>query len=166
MDAKEHESGLGSPALHKLLGLFRKPRDNRETGAFAEHLAAEWLRRERGFTVIARNWRSPRDKRQELDLVCRDGEVLVFVEVKARVAGSMVAGYFAVDRRKKRVMLQAAKAYLARLRPKPRTFRCDVVEVTMPRAGGSGAARRGEDVREPQVRHFQNVPLFADDYRW
>src|ERR1019366_6673118 len=32
---------------------------------------------ERGFAVVVRNGRSPRDRRAELDLVCRDGEALV-----------------------------------------------------------------------------------------
>ena len=33
---------------------------------------------------MARNWRSPRDRRDEIDLVCRDGDVLVVCEVKTR----------------------------------------------------------------------------------
>jgi putative endonuclease len=112
------------------------------------------LQRERGFVVVARNWRAPRDRRQELDLVCRDGDVLVFVEVKARAANAMVPGYYAVDARKKRVLRRAIDAYLARLAPAPRTFRFDVVEVA---TGAEGAA--------PEILHFENVPLFSKHYR-
>jgi len=71
-----------------------------KAGGGGEQLAAAWLARERGFAIVARNWRSPRDRRDELDLVGRDGEALVFVEVKTRAAGALVPGYYAVDARK------------------------------------------------------------------
>ena len=132
-------------------------REGRDRGAQGERLAADWLRRERNFSVVARNWRSPRDRRDEIDLVCRDGEVLVFVEVKSRTAGALVPGYHAVDERKKRVLRRAAEAYLARLPAKPRTFRCDIVEVTFP--AGAAAAM------EPEILHFETVPLFAKHFR-
>jgi len=121
------------------------------TGARGEQTAAEWLRRMRGYTVVARNWRSPHDRRDEIDLVCRDGEALVFVEVKTRSPDALVPGYHAVDKRKKRVLQRAAKAYLAGLREKPRTFRLDVVEVVF---GG-----------DPEVLHFENVALFPKHFR-
>ena len=125
-------------------------------GDRGERLAAAWLRRERGFTIVARNWRSPRDRRDEIDLVARDGEVMVFVEVKTRGADALVPGYYAVDDRKKRVLRRAAQAYLAGLREKPRTIRCDIVEVTLPVPGAVG---------EPEIRHFENVALFAKHFR-
>src|SRR5207244_3903931 len=74
------------------------------SGAEGEQAAADWLVRHRGFTVVVRNWRDPKDRRQEIDLVCRDRQVLVFVEVKARAPGALVPGYYAVDRRKKRAL--------------------------------------------------------------
>ena len=126
-----------------------------DVGGRSERLAADWLQRERSFSIVARNWRSPKDRREEIDLVCNDGEVLVFVEVKARGADALVPGYHAVDRRKKRVLRRAVKSYLARLPVKPRTFRFDVVEVTLPDAGGA----------ESEVRHFENVPLFSKYFR-
>jgi putative endonuclease len=126
-----------------------------DAGARAERDAADWLRRERGFTVVARNWRNPRDRREELDLVCRDGPALVFVEVKARAAGALVPGYFAVDRRKKRVLRRAIRAYLRLLATRPETFRFDVVEIALPiRAGGA-----------PRILHFENIPLFSKHFR-
>ncbi len=126
---------------------------SRDSGYVGERLAARWLQRERGFTTVARNWRSPHDRRDELDLVCRDRDVLVFVEVKSRAAGALVPGYFAVGARKKRVMLRAAESYLAGMRPRPRTFRCDVVEI-ITHADAS-----------PEVLHFENVPLFRKTFR-
>ncbi len=132
--------------LQRLLG-----RDAPEdAGAAGERLAADWLRQHRGFAIVARNWRRPRDRRHEIDLVCRDRETLVFVEVKTRAAGALVPGYFAVNARKKRTLRKAIDAYLSQLRQRPHTFRFDVVEVT------AGAA--------PQILHFENVPLFPKHY--
>jgi putative endonuclease len=120
-------------------------------GALGERLAAARLKKS-GLKIVARNWRSPRDQRDEIDLVCLEGEVLVFVEVKTRAAGALVSGYYAVDRHKKKVLRRAADAYLRALKPadRPTTFRFDVVEVEL------GA--------EVIIRHFENVPLFEKDY--
>jgi putative endonuclease len=128
------------------------------SGARAEALAAETLAA-RGWRVLARNWRNPADRREELDLVCADGEVLVFVEVKARSARALVPGYFAVDARKKKVLLRAARAYLRGLRRPPLTFRFDVVEVAL------GADETAGGKAGPPVLHFENVPLFPRHFR-
>jgi len=142
--------------LRRILSLPGAPVGAR--GATGEQLAAEFLRRERGFAVVVRNWRSPRDQRAELDLVCRDGEVLVFVEVKTRTAGALVPGYYAVDDRKKRALRRACEAYLAQLAATPRTFRFDVVEVALP-------ADSGKTGGVPAIRHIENIPLFPKHYR-
>jgi len=123
-----------------------------EAGARGEAAAADFLAKRHGFAIVARNWRSPRDRRDEIDLVARDGEVLVFVEVKARSADALVPGYYAVDRRKKRVLQRAVHAYLSALSAPPRTFRFDVVEVAL------------SDRLPPQCMHFENVPLFPKGY--
>lgn len=123
-------------------------------GARGERLAEAFLRGERGYAVVARNWRNPRDRREEIDLVCRDGDVLVFVEVKARDAAALVPGYFAVDRRKKAVLRRACTAYLRSLPVPPCTYRLDIVEVAFPAGAG-----------EPVVGHFANIPLFSRFHR-
>ncbi|MEO6875681.1 MAG: YraN family protein [Opitutaceae bacterium] len=128
----------------------------RSRGETGERLAAEFLRRTHGFVIVARNWRSPRDRRAEIDLVGRDGEVLVFVEVKTRAVGALVPGYYAVNKRKRRVLLRACQDYLSRLARKPRTFRFDVVEVALPEDSGAVGA---------EVRHFANVSLFPKHYK-
>jgi putative endonuclease len=139
------------PFLQRWIGLAR----DAGTGGTGERLAAEWLQRKLGFRLLVRNWRSPRDRRDELDLVCQDGSVLVFVEVKARAAGALVSGYHAINARKKRVLRRAIRSYLAQLREKPRTFRFDVVEVVMP----------ANATAEPVILHFENVPLFSKSFR-
>lgn len=120
-------------------------------GDEGERIARRYLGAKPGWRLVARNWRNPHDLREELDLVMRDGEVLVFVEVKARSARARVPGYYAVDRRKKAAQRRAIKAYVAALRVKPHTVRFDVVEVTLP-AGRGGT---------PEVLHFENIPLLG-----
>ena len=154
------------PLGDSLLQFFRRAirgRSGPGKGGDGERRAAEWLRRERRFTIVARNWRNPKDRREEIDLVCRDGEALVFVEVKARSAAALVPGYYAVDGRKRQVLRRAIQSYLAQLQAKPRTFRFDVVEVAFssvaPAAKGASAPER------PEILHFENVALFSKYFR-
>jgi len=121
-------------------------------GARGEQAAADFLQARQGYAIVTRNWRSSRDQRDEIDLVCRDGDVLVFVEVKARAEGALVNGFQAVDERKRRALRRAVQVYLGELPSPPRTFRFDIVEVTL-----SG--------RLPaQVMHYENAPLFPKGY--
>ena len=120
----------------------------RDIGARSERAAAVWLRRNRGFTLVAKNWRNPRDRREEIDLICLDHGILVFIEVKARSLRALVPGFYAIDRRKKSVLRRAVRAYLRGLRNRPLTFRFDVVEI-----GLTGENAVGE------VLHFENVSL-------
>jgi putative endonuclease len=114
------------------------------------------LRREHGFPIVARNWRSPHDRRDEIDLVCRDGEVLVFVEVKARTAGGAGAGILCGGRGGKNGCCGgSAPPTCAAAAEKPRTFRLDVVEVEMPTAAAGGA---------PVILHFRKCPLFPKHF--
>ena len=150
--------------LRFLRKILRLEAGGRDAGGYGEQQAADWLRRERRFEIVTRNWRNPRDRREEIDLVCRDGAVLVFVEVKARAAGALVTGFHAVDARKKRVLRRAIAAYLVRLREKPHTFRFDVVEVALA-AKPAGVAAVAAAALTPEVRHFENVPLFSKHFR-
>lgn len=140
--------------LHWLAGLGVWPWRRLSTGAWGERRAEAFLKR-LGYRLVARNWRNPRDRRDELDLVCSDGDVLVFVEVKTRSTVALVSGYHAIDRRKKKVLRRTADAYLKALAPaqRPRTFRFDVVEVDS-----------ADDQTEGGIRHFENVPLFPKFY--
>jgi putative endonuclease len=125
------------------------------TGDAGERIAARYLRALPGWRLVARNWRNPRDLREEIDLVACDGDVLVFVEVKTRAEGARLTGYHAVDRRKKAALRRAVKAYVAGLRVKPRTVRFDIVEVSLP----------ADPRRAPGVLHFANIPLLGPGWR-
>ncbi len=133
-----------------LLKWLSQRRWRADRGVAGERAAENFLRRECGMSLVARNWRNPRDRREEIDLVMRDGAVLVFVEVKTRAENALVSGYHAVDRRKRRVLLRAVRAYLRGLAEPPLTHRLDVVEVAWPAAGTDAP---------PTVRHFAHVAL-------
>ncbi len=122
-----------------------------ETGRAGERLAERFLVREKGFRVLARNWR---DGREEIDLVARDRDVLVFVEVKTRAKEGLVPGYFAaVEKRKKDALRRAIRRYLKTVRDKPLTFRFDIVEVNL----AAPSLKR--------ILHFENIPLFSKGFR-
>jgi putative endonuclease len=142
---------------------------NESDGDRGERLAAEWLTREKHFRIVARNWRNPADRRDEIDLVAQDEEALVFVEVKARRAGALVPGFHAVDERKKRALRRAIQAYLGGLAEKPATFRFDVVEVSFAApenaAAGGATTKRSATAATNEILHFENVPLFSKYFR-
>lgn len=73
-----------------------------------ERYAADWLT-ERGLRIIARNFRC---RVGEIDLVARDGDTLVFVEVRARTPSRYASAAASVDRRKQQRLLRTAQFYL------------------------------------------------------
>jgi len=86
-------------------------------GAAAEALASTFLA-QRGLTIVARNWRR---RCGELDLVARDGDTLVFVEVRLRRTRGFGGAAASITATKQARMVAAAGLYLARL---PRTPPC------------------------------------------
>lgn len=116
-----------------------------QRGKFGEDLAADYCQRELGYRVIIRNWTYKKD---EIDLICKDGEVLVFIEVRARSEDALVSGYHSVDRNKKAILRRACRHYLRRLKDPPRHFRFDIIDVSICKEG------------EGDVRHYSNVSLF------
>jgi putative endonuclease len=96
-------------------------------GRTAEDLAHRYLQKQ-GMTVVARNWRTPSGS-GELDLVARDGETLVFVEVKSRTTDAVAAPDRAVDAEKLQRLRRAAEHYLARSGHDRKMVRLDLVSV-------------------------------------
>lgn len=97
-------------------------------GRRGERLAARHLRR-LGYKVLYRNFRH--GDHGEIDLVCRHGEALVFVEVKTRSSEDFGRPVDAVDRKKQRRIRSGAMAWLRMLDMPDLTFRFDVVEIVM-----------------------------------
>lgn len=87
---------------------------------------------ELGYRIEGRNVRTPSG---EIDIVARDGDSLVFVEVKARRSARFGPPKAAVDRRKQRKLWQCAQHYLKSAGRSRQRARFDVVSVT-PRGDG------------------------------
>ena len=91
--------------------LNRKERDTAWLGMYGELAAASFLRAE-GCVILRRNWRPVRGG--ELDIVCREGECLVFVEVKARSAGSYAEACEVISYSQQRKIIKTAQFFLQR----------------------------------------------------
>ena len=84
-------------------------------GAHAEALAAEYLMRQ-GLAIVARNFRT---RFGEIDLVARDGRMLVFVEVRMRRSAAYGGAAESITQRKRVRLVAAANGYLAMLGREP-----------------------------------------------
>lgn len=94
-------------------------------GEAAEALAARLLHK-RGYRIIETNYRT---KLGEIDIVARDGDTLVFVEVKARRTGRFGAPKWAVTPRKQRKISMLALHYLKTTGQSRAKARFDVVSI-------------------------------------
>lgn len=82
--------------------------DRLDVGRLGEDLALRRLKK-LGYRCIARNYRCSLG---EVDIIARDGETLVFVEIKTRRDKSLGYAKEAVDKRKKRQLSKVALAYM------------------------------------------------------
>ena len=103
------------------------PKKRDALGDRGENVAARYLRNQ-GYRIIERNVRS---EAGEIDIVARDGRVLVFVEVKTR-AYDDPAPEDQVNAVKQRRLTRAAKSYLTRYGTPQPAARFDVVAVLWP----------------------------------
>jgi len=94
-------------------------------GKSGEDRAVDELER-RGYAVLARRYRT---RHGEIDVVARDGETTVFVEVKARATGEFGTAAEAVTRRKQLKLASMARDYLARNGLANTRCRFDVVAI-------------------------------------
>lgn len=85
-------------------------KNNRAVGTQYEQLAAAYLERQ-GYQIMARNFSC---RQGEIDLIARDGEYLVFIEVKYRATNQSGNPAEAIDKRKQERLIHAAQYYLYR----------------------------------------------------
>jgi len=123
----------------------------KDTGLWGEE-QAERLLRSKGYRILGRRVRL--SARDEIDIVARDDETLVFVEVKTRRTEDFGRPLAAVDREKRRSLSRAAVRYLQRLKYPDVCFRFDVVEVV----------GRVDDAK-PCLRHVENAFALGKKYR-
>ena len=135
---------------------WQKPRGEEQpahlrAGCWGEDWAARFLK-EKGYRILGRRVRMGR--RDELDIVARCKDTLIFVEVKTRKSENFGAPIASVDRAKRHHLSRAAIRYLEKLRRKPDYFRFDVVEVI---------GEEGEGT--PLIRHVEKAFTMDRVYR-
>lgn len=119
-----------------------EPRGRAWLGTYGENVAADWLR-SNGCRILARNFKGPR--RGEVDIVARDGKLLLFVEVKTRHADARIRPLDAVDKTKQALIERGANAWLRRLGTRNVPWRFDVIEVWV------------ADGEKPRVNHVRDA---------
>ena len=119
-------------------------------GTLGERAAKKHLK-QLGLKFLTANFRS---ERGEIDLVFRDDDCLVFVEVKTRSNEDWVRPAASVNQRKRRLLCQTALDYLELLKNPEVKIRFDIVEVLL----------QNSEVRE--VRHLPNTFPMEKPYRY
>lgn len=109
-------------------------------GRRGESLAAQFLT-DLGYTIVDRNWRSGRAG--EIDIIARDGEALVFIEVKTRSGDQHGTPFEAIDARKMRQLRALVGRWLQSNEGWPGPVRIDAIGVRMRRDGLQLEHRRG-----------------------
>ena len=99
--------------------------DRARLGKQGEDLACRELRR-RGYSILARGYRT---RYGEIDIVARDGDVLVFVEVKTRSTSRCGSPLDALTAIKQRRVTAMARSYLTRTGWDDRPCRFDVIGI-------------------------------------
>jgi putative endonuclease len=127
-----------------------------ERGEYGELLARYFLEQVKGMELVESNWKTHSGPRGEIDLILRDKDILVFVEVRARSRDALVSGAFSVTTKKRRILERTFKTYMRGMKPPPRHFRFDIMEVELPPYGREGVGT---------LFHYPNVLLFRKDYR-
>ena len=131
--------------------LARKDKpEHLQRGEAGERAAKKHLQK-LGLKFLTANFRSPRG---EIDLVFRDGDCLVFVEVKTRSSEAWTRPAAAVNAHKRRLLSQTALDYLKLLKNPPVKIRFDIVEVLL------------ADGEVNEVRHLPNTFAMSKPYRY
>ena len=120
-------------------------------GRWGEDLGATFLKNG-GMKILGK--RVHVGKKDEIDVLARDGEILVFVEVKTRRSEDFGRPISAVDRDKQYRLSRAAVRYMEKMKNKPAYFRFDVIEVI---------GEPGDE--EPEIRHIPNAFQLSEPFR-
>lgn len=99
--------------------------NKRSIGSGGENLACDFLKKN-GFKILARNFTI---RGGEIDIIARDGNVLVFVEVKTRHSKEYGSAREAVTGWKLRYLRKAALFYIQKIGWQDRPYRFDLVAI-------------------------------------
>lgn len=107
-----------------------KIKAKKNTGKIGEDIAAKFLTR-KGYRILERNWRI---RSGEIDIVAKDKDTIVFVEVKSRSSTEYGTGEEAITPHKKEKIINAAKACL-QYKGEDQPCRFDVISILFEKNG-------------------------------
>ncbi len=113
----------------------------RETGRAGEDLAVRYLQ-EQGYRIVERNWRC---RMGEIDIVAKDGPVLVIIEVRSKRGISHGSGLESVSGRKLAKLTGLAELYLVMEKISNVPVRLDVVSIVF------------DGEKTPKLEHVKNI---------
>ncbi len=132
---------------------IKRPREalHLQSGKWGEQRAARFLKAGH-YRILGQRVRVGRH--DEIDIIARQGETLVFVEVKTRKNEQFGRPFSAVNKDKRRRLSRAAVGYLRKKKIRPDYIRFDVVEV-IGQPGDAG----------PEIRHIENAFQLDPHYK-
>ncbi|MEA2020700.1 MAG: YraN family protein [Patescibacteria group bacterium] len=119
------------------------PFEKSQIGARGENLAEKYLKK-RGYQIIERNWQYK--GRGEIDIIARDKDTLVFVEVRVRGPNSYQTPQESVTSEKLHVLKRTAQIYQKVQSKEKEPLRIDLVAVTYPNS-----------ITSPNIKLFKNI---------
>ena len=90
---------------------MRVIKSSTERGRIAEELACNHLKKNFGLVLLDRNYRTPYG---EIDLIMKDGETMVFIEVRSRTKDNFLKPLESIDRNKCMRIIRSSEYYLQR----------------------------------------------------
>ena len=107
------------------------PLSRRERGALGEKIALDFLVK-RNFTILECNFRC---REGEIDIVARQGDCLVFVEVRAKTSPNLGTPEESITPAKAQRLVSLAQTYLQSHENLPAQWRIDIIAIDMDRRG-------------------------------
>ncbi len=142
--------------IRAVIGLspLRPLTERQKTGFWGEDVAAAFLKK-KGYAIAGRRVR-PDARNDEIDIIARKGDVLVFVEVKTRRDERFGRPALAVDLRKRKALCRGAAAFIRRANNPAFTYRFDIIEVVGSRTSPTA----------PVIRHVEDAFRFPKNRRF
>lgn len=123
--------------------LLEEGPEHLKTGIWGEELAAAYLR-EKGYVILDRDWHS---KHRDIDIIARQGDLIVFIEVKTRRNREFGDPLQAINYKKQRNLLRAINHYI-HYRKIDNPWRFDVITIV---------GELGSEM--PEINHIEDFQL-------
>lgn len=113
---------------------------NKEIGKYGENIACKYLEKN-GYNILCRNFNT---NNSEIDIIAKDKDEIVFIEVKSRTSKQYGAPIESVNEFKKKHIISAAKYYIYKNSLENKNIRFDIIEVYI-------------NEKENLINHIKNV---------